>query len=205
MQRLSRRQYLGAMAATGVGLVAGCLGDDSGGGDTVDDLPIPTLGDDDAPVTMTVYEDFACPHCQTFERDIFPDIYSQYIEPGDVRFRRRDFPIPVSNWSYPIASGMRAIQDGADDAAFFDAVEVIYTHQDSYSFGVIENVGDEVADLGSEARSAAEDETYRPVVEDDRSAGQDAGIEGTPGVLVEGTVLGSYDFNTIASAIDGQL
>ena len=103
----TRRSYLVAVgAAAAVGTTAGCLG---GGGsasalpdgcdvgelDVVSSLPRPALGPEDAAVTVDVFEDYACPHCQTFTQDVYPEIRSKYIDPGEIRYRFFDFPIPV--------------------------------------------------------------------------------------------------------------
>ncbi|MFW6448804.1 MAG: thioredoxin domain-containing protein [Halobacteriota archaeon] len=198
MPTITRRRAIGVIA--GVAL-AGCLGDD--GGDTVDELPVPTMGDDEAPVEVEVYVDFSCPHCRTFETEILPQLRENYLDSGVIRYRHRDFPIPVDErWSWEVASGMRAVQDEAGDAAFFEAVSAIFEHQDGYSLDVIEAVGDEVADVGAATRSAAEDETYRPVVEADREAGEEAGVPGTPAVFVEGTLVEGYAYESVAGAID---
>ncbi|MFP4591009.1 MAG: thioredoxin domain-containing protein [Halobacteriales archaeon] len=202
MFRPTRRALLVGAGASLGGALAGCLGDD-GGGDTVDDLPVPTVGADDAPVTLEVYVDFSCPHCRSFEMEVLPQLRENYIDPEVARYRHRDYPIPVDErWSWEVASGMRAVQDEAGDAAFFEAAAAIFEHQGEYSYGAIETVGDEAADVGEAARDAAEAETYRPVVESDREHGDDAGVPGTPAVFVDGELLQSYDYQSVESAIE---
>ena len=69
-------------------------GGGGGGGSSVDDVGkfysgIPqdstTLGAKDAPVTVYMYEDFQCPFCGQFERNMFPDLVNDYVRDGKVK------------------------------------------------------------------------------------------------------------------------
>ena len=44
---------------------------------TVTDM---TLGEADAPVEIIEYGSFTCPHCATFEQEVFPQIKENYID-----------------------------------------------------------------------------------------------------------------------------
>ena len=44
-----------------------------------------TLGEDDAPITLYLYEDFQCPFCGQFDREMFPDLIDDYVRDGQVR------------------------------------------------------------------------------------------------------------------------
>jgi len=44
-----------------------------------------TLGEDNAPVTLYLYEDFQCPFCGQFDREMFPDLIDDYVRGGKVR------------------------------------------------------------------------------------------------------------------------
>ncbi len=43
------------------------------------------LGEKDAPVTVYVYEDFQCPFCGQFSREMFPDLVDDYVRNGEAR------------------------------------------------------------------------------------------------------------------------
>lgn len=184
--------------------VAGCLGsNDDSNVETVDSLPTPTLGAEDAPVTVAVFEDYSCPHCQRYAQETFPQIRDEYVEEGVVRYEHHDFPIPVDErWSWQTASAARAVQDTVDDETFYAFASAVYEHMGSYSLDVLESVAEDVgADPGT-VRSAAEDEVYRPVLEADRERGLERGVEGTPTVFVDGSATQGYDWSTVAAAIE---
>lgn len=187
MAQLSRRAALatGAGAATSI---AGCLGFGSGSGADLDDLDPatrPTLGPSEASVRVVAFEDFSCPGCRAFQTSIFPAVSTRYIQPGAVEYYHADFPIPVDEWSYPVASAARAVFEEAGDEAFFEFVAEMYGRSGSYSLDLIETAGESAGGVGAAARSAAEDETYREAVEADKELGSDWGVEGTPAVFVE--------------------
>ena len=46
----------------------------------------PTLGDSDAPVTVVEFGDFKCPACKVWGEDVFPQLVSDYVDTGKVKF-----------------------------------------------------------------------------------------------------------------------
>lgn len=201
--RLTRREALGGTAAVALGGVAGCLGSSSG--ETVDSLPSPTLGPSDAAITVKAYEDFACSHCGTFSLQHLPDIVSEYVEAGDVRYEHHDFPFVDAEWSWKTASAARAVQDTVGDEAFFEYSKLLYQNMNSYTLDLIESLAGEVDADPETVRSAASDLTYRPVLETDKQSGEDMGVQGTPTVFVDGEKAADYRFSTVSSLIDSKL
>ncbi|MFC6717789.1 DsbA family protein [Natrialbaceae archaeon GCM10025810] len=217
---LPRREFVGAAAAALVGL-AGCLGDGGDGDGSGDEIDLeagdgessfaPTLGDSDADVTVTVFSDYACPHCQRFEESVFPEIVSNYVDPGDVAYQHRDFVVPVhETWSWAIAGAGRSVHEQADDEAFFEFFTAIFDRSDDYSDDAIESVASDLeADVDAEqVRTDAEDGTYREEIEASREAAADAGVEGTPTVVVDGQPVelqSSEDYESVEEAIESAL
>ncbi len=52
-----------------------------------------SVGKADAPVTVIEYFSLTCPHCARFARDSFPQIQSQLIDTGKIRYVFRDYPL----------------------------------------------------------------------------------------------------------------
>ncbi|KTG08255.1 thioredoxin domain-containing protein [Haloferax profundi] len=209
--RQTRRAYLAATAGALTLGTAGCLGGSGGSGsddgsvaavgcdvperETVDSLPAPQMGPDDAAVVVEGWEDFACPHCATFSLEVLPKLESEYVSEGIVAYRHHDFPIPVDEWwSWVGASAARAVQDEADDAAFFDFSHTLYENQSTFrgsddeeALSTLQDVADDAGLDGCSIVAAAARERYRPLVEAERKdAVEDRGFQGTPTVLVNG-------------------
>lgn len=51
----------------------------------------PTIGSPTAPVTMAVWFDYQCPHCQNFELTTMSRIEEEYVKTGKVRVVYKDF------------------------------------------------------------------------------------------------------------------
>ena len=205
----TRRAYLGALGSVGAGLTAGCLGGSGGAnGCTIEDeptvstMPAPTIGDDDASVTVLAFEDFACPHCATYSLEVFPDLRAEYVETGVVSYEFHDFPIPVDEqWSWQAASAARGVQDETDDATFFEYAHALFENQSEFSPGRITTLANDVGAPGCAIQADAVNETYRPVVEADRQRAVDRGAEGTPAIFVDGQAV-SPTYDAISSAIE---
>lgn len=202
-----RREFLGGLSLAAATVAAGCLGG-SGSGDgttTVSDLPPPVLGDPDADVTVEVYEDFSCPHCATYNEEVFPQLQETYLDPGTIRYEHHDFPIPVDDWSWPVASAARAVQDRQGDETFFAYAKRLFENAGLYSMTLIADLAEEVGADPDAVRTAAEEETYRPVVEADREAGIERGVDATPTVFVDDEPVNTPGFTTIRAAIEAEL
>jgi protein-disulfide isomerase len=208
---VTRRGCLTAVAATGSVAVAGCLGESSGtsydcgdSSETVSQAAQPAIGAADAPVTVKVWEDFACPHCKTFSLEVFPRIREQYVATGDVRFEHHDFPIPVREWAWGAASASRAVSEATDGETFFAYAKSLYEAQDDYSLQAVGDAADSLDGVDPcAAVTAARSETYRPVIEADRERGAQLGVEGTPSVFVNGgAVTDGYGFDAVSAAIE---
>jgi len=50
-------------------------------------------GKPDAPVVLVKYMSLTCPHCRSFQADVYPKLKREYIDTGKVRFILREFPI----------------------------------------------------------------------------------------------------------------
>ena len=217
----TRRRYLAATGALAVGPgLAGCLGGGSdgpsGAGDTshsceltdrdpVDELPQPTVGSDDATVTVDVFEDFACPHCADFALGGLADLEAEYAG-EDVRFRRFDFLVVDSDWNAPVANAARSVQDELGDEAFFEFTHAAYENQSEYSWQVIGDIAEEVGVDPCRVLSDADGGTYSGVLEADQTAGEDQGVPGTPAAVVDGQLLeGAATYESVRSAIEASL
>lgn len=183
--RLGRRRALLGMGGLAASALAGCLGgalsgSSGGGGDT---LPTPVQGNPDAGTTVTVFEDFACPHCRTYNLSVLPTIASQYIEPGDIRYEHYDFPV-VNETSWRAASAARAVQERADANAFFTYAKALYENQSQLGPDTYASLANDMDLDGAAVRQAAEDQTYEPTVSANMATGKDRGVRRTPTVFV---------------------
>lgn len=68
------------------------------------------IGKSNAPATLTVWEDFQCPLCGEFTRQIEPRLYADFVEPGLLRIVYRDFAF-IGQESFDAAAAARCAGD----------------------------------------------------------------------------------------------
>ncbi|MER6240732.1 thioredoxin domain-containing protein [Streptomyces clavifer] len=151
------------------------------------------VGADDAPSTLTVWEDFRCPVCAQFE-DAFRDTIAELADSGQIKVDYHLATIIDGNLggsgSLRAANAAACAQDAGEFAAYHD---VLYRNQpaesdDSFADNsrLIELAGS-VDGLDTPAfRSCVEDGTYDSWVEKSNTAFGEGGFQGTPTALLNG-------------------
>ncbi|WP_053057702.1 DsbA family protein [Rubrobacter aplysinae] len=169
---------------------AGAAGSDTSRGDT---LGPPTLGDEDAPVTMVEYSDFQCPYCGQFAREVEPDLVEEYVKNGTLNIQWRDFPY-LGQESVNAALAAREAQE---QGSFWEYHEALYENQDSVNSGAfsddnLKSLAEEVGiDPGKVEESLTSSE-HEAAVSRDFEKGQGMGITGTPTFIINGqTIVGA--------------
>jgi protein-disulfide isomerase len=203
MTRYTRRGVLATGAALSVA-AAGCLGDPPGASpDELDPNARPLRGSADAPVRVTLFEDFGCGACASFNQNVLPSVEENHVSSGNAHILHVDFPIPVNpDWSWVVASAARAVFEEAGNDAFWSFADEMYASQNSFSMDLIESTADEIANVGAAARQAAEDETYRSAADSDKDLGREWGVNATPTVFVGDSEV---EPNQLGTAISQQL
>jgi len=197
---MNRRTFTKLVGVGAVGSVAGCLSNV----DTVDELPRPVLGYEESDITVRVFEDLGCPACARYEARVFPDVESQYIETDIIRYEFYDYVLPASPISGFLNNAARGVQDRVGNDAFWEFVSLVFDNQSQMDTDLTQELAGQVGvDEPEVLTNDAEGGVYDPVLESDKSFGQDNyGNLGTPTVVINDTVVDSADFNTISSAID---
>lgn len=204
---ISRRAVLagtGGLATVGL---AGCLGGGSGERPTPDEqLPTPTAGDPDAAVTVASFEDFTCPHCATYSLEYLPRLWSEYVEPGDIRYEWYDFPVLSGEHAWLAPDAARSVQANADDSmAFWDFAHAVFENQDSLSLDLYEQLANDLGLDGATVRQETEDRTYEPTVVASQQTGEDRGVGATPTIFVNDEMFEAPDYQELVDAIDAAL
>jgi len=135
-----------------------------------------------AKVTIVEFTDFQCPFCARYANDTFPQLERDYIETGRVRYVFRDFPIEAA---HPQAfKAHEAVHCAADQGKRLEMHKRIFANQRAMS----------MADLTAHAVALGLDKarfekcvaqgTYAAKIRSGLSAGEHAGVRGTPTFFV---------------------
>jgi protein-disulfide isomerase len=167
-----------------------------------------TIGPDDAPNKVIIYEDFLCPFCGELESASRDDL-AQLAADGKVQVEYRPFDLlgggDESSYSVRSAGAFSIVLDksGATVAKKFH--DLLYENQpdEQGPFPKSSELADLAVEAGaqeSDVRDAIEGDTGNAWVVKATKAATDAGVKGTPTVLLNGEVFTDYtDMKDLAS------
>jgi len=168
-----------------------------------------TLGQASAPVEITEYLDFECPVCASFATIQMPTIKEQLINSGRVRWRYRDYPLPIHKYSRFAA---HAAQCAGAQGRFFEMHDQLFLHHQWAQTGKdpsdLFRTFAQAAGVDVKAYDACmEAGRYAQRIEFSRQEGDQRLVDGTPTFFANGKKLefrrlpGSDDFKAIADSI----
>jgi len=188
-------------------------GSPSGGGPAVSGVmapgPLPenALGRDDAPVTVIEYASMTCSHCAEFHTTVFPKLKEEYIDTGKVRYILREFP------GDSVAFSISALARCAGKDKYFSFVGAVFTTFDKWACrecdikGGIMNLWKQTGMSEAEFDRCLDEKSNKAMLDginEVRHRGlQDYGVNATPTIFVNGTMLtGGNTFEELEKAID---
>jgi len=168
---------------------------------TVDGTAV-TVGADDAPVQIDLWEDFSCPHCKEYEAAV-GDTMQDLIASGDVAVAYH--PIQIVQ-SYGIRAGSVSTCVAVNDPQNWLAVHTaLFEAQGATSESMR---ADEFADLVGQAGVTDEKAidcvrsgTYENWIEQNTAASADAGVTGTPTLFINGEKSDPLDADALSAKV----
>ena len=166
----------------------------------------PSMGNNNAPVTLVEYSDFECPVCKKLH-DVLRGVLPNYA--GKVRLVFKDFPIEqIHPWARTAAiAGRCAYQE--DRAAFWKLYDLIYDNQEVISAA---NAWTKLSDYA--AQSGLNAETFKTcmaspepgaAIDASRANGQLLEVSSTPTVFVNGRRMAGADQSLLEQYINYEL
>ena len=216
-----------AVAAVGLGAVGFSIGSRAMGGavsepidlEGIDDmrrlteLAVPvTIGDENAPATIVLFEDYLCNHCAVFSLNIKSEVEEAFIKTGKARLVYYDFPLNPQLGSFLAA---RAARCAGDQDRFWEFHNRLMRNQRSWvrdenKVPVFEEYAEEIGIDVGEFSGCLRSDRHAQEVTANLELAQMLGLLGTPAVLV-GTGGGmsrrlpDYSFQTIKATLDSIL
>lgn len=157
----------------------------------------PTQGPANAKISVYIFSDFECPHCQLLH-NMLKDIVPKYPQ---VLFVYKDFPLTqIHPWAETAAIGARcALQQSP--AAYWTVSDAIFASQDLIS---ATNIWDKLQDFASAAnlepaafKSCMASPEAKEFVAASHQQGESLGVNGTPAVYVNGRPVTNLTPETI--------
>ncbi len=144
----------------------------------------PSRGPAKAPVVIQIFSDFQCPFCKRVEATL-ADLDRKY--PGQIRWVFRNLPLSFHKQARPAARAALEARAQRGEQAFWTMHDRLFAAQEVEGGLSDENILVIAEDMGLDMdrfRAALENGTHDAAIERDASAADQAGINGTPGFLI---------------------
>lgn len=139
------------------------------------------IGDDDAPVTLVLFTDFACQQCQAY-RPAVSQFVETFVQAGLAKLELRIFPT-VGGEQTVLAGRAAECADAQSPGAFWQARELLYTYATSSRYDA--TLAEQIArDLALDVNMLLPCLDNAQQVERDIAFGQELGVAGTPLVYI---------------------
>jgi protein-disulfide isomerase len=169
------------------------------------DVPVggnPTLGPDNAKVTIVEFSDYQCPYCIRWNAEVFDRLMTTYK--GKIRFVYRDFPLYSI---HPDAqSAAEAADCGGEQGAYWEFHKALFGGK--YGLGDTA-YGKYANDLGlnmDQFNKCVSERRYKSEVEADFNFVANLGISSTPTFFINGlAVIGAQPYEVFQQIIDKEL
>lgn len=162
------------------------------------------LGEPTAPVQVLVFSDFTCPACRQFNQSVEPQLKSELVAGGQVRYKYHDYVLDLQATGahrYGFIAA-RAARCAADQGKFWEMHDILFARQQEWSYErnpPVDRFLEYATAAGLDAAAfgaCLSSDQHADVVSANRMLGDNLGVRGTPTVYVNGRVLdlwNSYD------------
>jgi protein-disulfide isomerase len=143
----------------------------------------PTLGPEDAPVTIVEFTDFQCPFCRRAE----PTIKELRAKYGDkVRLVHRDFPLSFHRQALKAAV---AAHCAGDQGRFWQYHDALFAEQSKLSDNEFKNIAKKLNLDMPKFQNCLDKDEHVDQIKRDLEAGEALGVDGTPAFFINGVSL----------------
>ncbi|ALC82336.1 MULTISPECIES: DsbA family protein [Bacillus] len=170
----------------------------------------PVMGEESAPVTVTVFGDYMCPSCKAWEMDIFPQLEKDYITTGDVKLSAVNVLFHGQDSETAALASEQVLAE--DPKSFWDFHHKVFESQAEHGEKWV--TPNKMAEIAEETTSVDPDElvdklsakTFAEQLQTDTELYKKYNVQSTPTIMINGkTVNEVFDYNKIKEMIDEEL
>jgi protein-disulfide isomerase len=164
------------------------------------------LGNANAKVVVIEYASLSCPHCARFNADVFPEVKTNYIDKGLVKWVYRDYPL--NNPAYLAA----VLTHCASPMRYFGLVDKLFRSQDFWAasdnppqalkqFALSEGVDEKTYD------ACLNDQALKDkIIARLKEASDKYKVDATPSFLIQGSLhSGEISYDDLKKLLDAAL
>jgi len=173
---------------------------------SVDDDP--SIGQEEAAITIIDFSDYQCPFCAKFYSEILPQLKTDYIQTGKVKYVFRDFPLNV----HPKAQYAHyAAECAKEQNKYWEMHDMLFEKQAEWSEA--ENLVETFTLYAGEIKlnttnfnSCMTSEKYREEIAKDKEDGISYGVKGTPTIIINGKLIrGVSNYEQLKQLLEKEL
>ncbi len=210
---MKRREFNGLILAGAVIALSGARMAWAQSGDAATDAPAPDVpdmvqGSPDSKVVLTEYASFTCPHCARWHETVYPQLKTNYIDTGKIKFIYRE----VYFDRYGLWAAMLARCGG--ELRYFGIKDILYKTQAEWA--ATDQPTQVVDNLKRIGRTAGmDDKTVDACMQDAAMAKalvakfeattKADGIDSTPSFILDGKKYSNMDYADLAKLLDAEL
>jgi protein-disulfide isomerase len=168
-----------------------------------------TLGQSGAPVTVYLYEDFQCPYCGRFSREMFPELVDDYVRDGKARLVSE----PLAFLGPDSVRAARAALAAGEQDRYWPYYSLLFENQGEENSGYVtgdflEGLAEKTPGLDVDDWSATLDkDSLDSELEASQAKAGSAGVDSTPTLIFSGpggqeTIDELRDYDQISQAMD---
>jgi len=166
-------------------------------------LPVagsPVTGPADAAVTIVEFSDFQCPYCI----QAVPELEALLkVYPTQVKLIFKQFPLEIHSDAYRAATAALGAQK---QGRFWEMHYALFGHHQDLSMASILNIAKDLKLDETRLRADMDSKEIREIVSKDLRDGNNAGVEGTPTIFINGQRYnGRIELPNLRPLIDAEL
>ena len=162
----------------------------------------PSLGPDDAKITIVEFSDYQCPYCRRFHDETYKPLLDAY--PGQIRFVYRNLPLPPTMHPDAMSAAVASLCAN-DQNAYWDYHEKLFSSETLGEATYIQYA----ADLGlniEEFTACLSSGKHDQFIQQDMEFSSNLGVQSTPTFFVNGLALvGAQPLSSFQQLIDKEL
>jgi protein-disulfide isomerase len=162
----------------------------------------PSIGPDNAPVTIVEFSDYQCPYCVRWYQEVYKRLMETYK--GKIRFVYRDFPL------YSIHPEAGAAAEAANCAgeqnAYWQYHDALFGQKNGLGKASYLQYASELGLNTDQFGACMSEQRYKTEVDADFKYASSIGVSSTPTFFVNGlAVVGAQPFEVFQQLIDKEL
>jgi protein-disulfide isomerase len=161
----------------------------------------PSLGPDDAPITIVEFSDFQCPFCRRFHDETYSDLLNAY--PGQIRFVYRNLPLTsIHPDAMPSAVASLCAND---QGVYWEYHEKLFSSESLTRETFVQYATDLNLDV-EEFNACLDSGKHDEFISKDMEFAFNLGVQSTPTFFINGlAIVGAQPLSSFTQLIDKEL